>query len=382
MFDALAQENLITDDFEVGEEEDTFSNEALFEANVALEAEYAQLGELTQMSATLDDLEHLAATIKLHGVTPSLLAFSNRDKLLSSVVSAFTACEALTVTSPANAPESIAAYESLITTIKDMAAGFFKKAWDAIVSGANAVAGFCGAIYDKATSALGWVKDKVFNAAKAAKEFIVAHPIASIVAGLTLAIGLGALLTTIWGPLPMTAEALSAFKSKAFSAISSKFNAARVTVTQKGGDGLNFVWDKMKATKRAAGSALGYTAETFHEVAGKVGDAFGAEGSVTRSAEWVKDHSKSLWDKVSTGGEAGLKYARMGLSFLVGVSKDLWRFFTSGIGSMVTSVFGMFKGLFGTKEQVEAYKAYGDRKPEIGGKKTMGSYRDRRNADN
>jgi ElaB/YqjD/DUF883 family membrane-anchored ribosome-binding protein len=351
MFDMLAQP--MTDFMNLSSDE-TISNESLFEASVALESGFAELDELTQLSTTMDDLEQLSAVIAVHGVTPALLAFTNRDKLLSTAIPAFAGCESLTNDAGIDAPEALAAQEALVETVKTMAAGWFKSAWDALVGVGHKVAEFCKPITDKITAANAWVKDKVYNAAKAAKEFVTAHPIASILAALAAAVAVGPAVAAIWGTMPefLSAEALGTWKTSILAKISSAFGSAgRGIVTSKNAT-LKFFGTALEATKKASGAALGYTQEAFGKVSTGVRSCFGPDGHIQKSTEFVERNAKKLFDgAVGSSKNPGL--ARQAISWLLGITRSLWSFATGAVSSIVTGALSVFKGLFGTAEEVK-----------------------------
>ena len=369
MFASLALapvDNSVDDDIPV------ISTEALFEASVALENASSEMMDLDQLSSTLDDLELLSEVITTHGVTPSLLAFTNRDQLLSTAMPAFGGCESLTIDAVVDAPESLAAQEELLETIKNMGASWFKAAWDGIVNLGHKVAEFCQPITDKVVAAARWVKEKVYNAAKAAKEVITAHPIASILAALTTAAAIGAVVMAIWGgglPAALSLENLAAWKTSILSKIRSGLGAVGRGITTTGGKALGFAKYEGGEIKKATGVVLGYTKDGFDKVSARVQSCFGLDGHIKKSTEFVEHNAKTLFDKVKSGGGAVLSVGRQAINWLLSVTRSLWSFATGGIASMATGCLSIFRGLFGTKEEVEKYVSAAsvmqNRKPQI-----------------
>lgn len=355
MFNALVQERVL----EVEDETAGISNEALFEASVDLESTYAEFDDLARLSTTLDDLEHLRTVIGTHGVTESLLAFTNRDKLLSTVIPAFGACESLGADALVGSVEAIAALEAVDETIKETTDGWFKRAWDAIVGVGGKISEFAKRAYDKVVDAAKWVGNKVYNAAKAAKEVITAHPIASVLALLGVVASTAAIVSAIWGiPLPVSGSAIGAWKNQVVKAISSGAGSTWkgiVSITDKG---VSVVKGAGTAVKNGTGTALGYTQEAYGKVTGAVKAAFGEGGAIPKSATFVKEHASSLLEKAKRGGSAALSAARAALSWLIGITKSLWRFASGPAFGAVTNALNSFKGLFASKEVVEAYSQH------------------------
>jgi len=351
MFDMLAQENFVG----VGETDAPFSNELLFEAAVALESSFVDMNELTQMSSTIDDLEQLGSTIEMYGVTPSLMVFANRDQLLSSAIPAFRACESMTGSFIPTSTESLAALEGVLGATKEMIASFFKKAWDVLTIAGEKIVDFCKFGYEKVAQAASWTKDKVFNAAKALKEKIVAHPIASVLTAVALAATIGAVVVSIWGPLPMSMEALGAWKTSILAKVNSGLGSAGRGVVSVGKKGLSWTKKGLTTVKEGTGSALGYTKESFNKVVDGARASFADGGTMQKSGTWVASKSKELYEATKAGGEAALKAGRVALGFLVNITHSLWSFVSGGSMSMITSCLSAFRKLFGTEAEVSEY---------------------------
>jgi len=354
MFNSLALQDTIleTDEDEVL----TISNEALFEAAADLDVTYQDFATLEQLGDTLDDLEHLHAVFEQHGVTESLLAFTNRDKLLSTVMPQFDACEALGGNVAVDAAETIAAQEALVEKIKEMGAEWFKKAWDAVVSLSDKVVALAKAAWERVESATKWAAGKVYNAAKATAEVVKAHPITSALAAVALAVGAGAIIMSVWEiPLPVTAEQLVTWKTAVTGKLKAGFKGA-VAVGKKGAE---VAGTGIEAVKEGTATALGYTKEKFTAVTDGAKAAFAEGGSMNRLGAAIKEHSTTAFNaaKEAAGkaGTASLSFARTALRFLMSSSMSAIRWVASRGMAILTSVFGVFKGLFGTKEEVEGY---------------------------
>ena len=293
---------------------DDLPDETLFETTCDLLHDHAHIHDLQDMSTTCDELENLHASVEQFGVTKSLLSFVNKDGMLSAVIPAFVACESLDGDAAPDSKESEHVKTGILAKVKEVTAAWFKKAWDFVVNTCQKIGAFSKAVYDKTVTALHWFGGKVYDAAKAAKDTITAHPIASIIGGLTLVAGGGTLLMGMWGEaLPTTAAEFTAWVARQTSKITGLFKKAPAVapklLTHEAG---------RFSTSTASGTAevLGYTEANLEKAGGLVKQTFGSSGAVTNFAEKVKEHAGSAMDKLkSLTGEA-LTYGRKAITWL------------------------------------------------------------------
>jgi hypothetical protein len=353
MFDSLVSQETLVNAFTNDEMTGSIVNEALFEASVELNDVYQEFNAIDQLADTLDDLEHLHAIIEQHGVTESLLAFTNRDRLLSTAMPAFDACEALGAEGAVlGSTEAVAAQEAILEKIKDVAASWFKRAWDAVVSLGKKVVELSKVAYEKVVDATKWVAGKVYNAAKAAKEVITAHPIAAALGAVALAVGVGAVIMSIWEiPMPVSAETLISWKNT----VGSKLSSGMKGTVRIGRKGIEYAGSGLDAVKKGTGTALGYTKEKFTALADGAKAAFAEGGSMHRMGGSIAEYAKKALDHAKSGASAAGKYAMQAIRFLMNTSMDLVRFVSGKALAVITGAFKAFKGLFGSKEEIEHY---------------------------
>lgn len=339
MFAALKQ-----DEFQEDDDTAAIADGALFETSVAFESSFAEIDELNKISSTLDDLQHLSNVIRTHGVTTSLLAFTNRDQLLSSAIPAFSACEALGVDAAIESLETSAAIEGIASTIKDLAASWFKKAWDAIVSFGGKIGDFAKAVGNKVVATSKVIAGKVFNAAKAAKEKIKAHPIASAVAAVALVVSITSVIGLIWGlPLPTSALSSSTWAGTVRNKILNAVGSGGFKV-----NGLDITYPAGAAVEIKTAGALGYTGESCNALVKSAGETLKSGGPFSRLGEFITTHAKKLFDTAKAVGGAGLEFARTALNHLIRITRVLWRFLTSRTVSIIMGALNIINGLFGS----------------------------------
>ena len=356
MFEALAQENLLLVEDDFLDNSESFVDDSFFQLSLAIESAGNEVDEVLKLSSTVDDLQHLNEVISKFGVTQSLLAFTNRDNLLSLNMPTFAACEALGTDVSLDSPEMKAALEELEETTETVSESWFKRAWNAIVGFGEKIGEFVKHIGGKIADAARWVGGKVYNAAKAAKEFVVAHPIASVLAAVGIAAAASAIITGIWtGAIPTTAEGLGAWKTSILNKIGSGLGSTGRGIASVGKGTLKLSKDGFEAVKKGTGVALGYTEEAYKKISGGLKEAFSEGGAVPKSVAFVIKKSKELFEGLKKGGGAAYSAGRVAINWLIEITTKLWRFLAGPVVGVVMSAFNTFKGLFASKEVVDAY---------------------------
>lgn len=338
MFDMLAQEAFQP----YNETDNTLSNETLFEAAGALESSFDDMRELTQLSTTLDDLEHLNTVITAHGVTPSLMAFTNRDNLLSTAIPAFVGCESL----DANTPEAAAAQEALLGKIGEVSAAWFKKAWDALSGLGSKIATYTKAAGAKVMEAARSVKGKIYNAAKAAKTVIEAHPIASALAAVAAIAAIAAVVAVMWTvALPTTAALQLTWAGEIRTKLIGAVGKYDFTVAT---NGLDITYPAgFGVTEAKTAVALGYSGSACTSLVTTAQTTVGESSAFMSLGSRMVASAKRLLDAAKASGGEGLAFARKSLSTLLEITRGLCKFMTSTAVAAVMTSLGLVKMLFG-----------------------------------
>ena len=362
MFSAL--NNGAIESFEIENTQDEFDTEFELETAELLfedqmldgDAQLREFSALEQLSETLDDMETLHDVISKHGISPAMLELTNRDNLLSGVVPAFQACEGLGVAIEASAPQAQAVLEGLGDVISNTVAAWFKKAWDAVSGLASKIGDMAKLAYEKIEAGARWVAGKVYNAAKAAKEVITAHPVASALAAVATAVALTTAISAIWEiPLPISAETLGSWKTTVLNKIGSATSSVGRGIVSVSKSGVEYARIGASSVKKGAGTALGYTSEQFSKLSEATKAAFSEGGSVRKMGEMIKSGSSRLFEGAKKAGGEALRYARSALSFLMSITHSAWRFISGGVVALATHCMSVFRSFFGTKEEVEHY---------------------------
>jgi len=341
MFEALATESLVPT--QPDSVQNALADESLFQIQVEFDNLYQDAASLDQADETIINLEHLIATVNQYGVTKSLLAFTNRDRLLSSTFPAIAACESLQQDVSANSDEARAAQEAIGETVKTFIADWFKKAWDVVTSFASKVVDYSKVLYAKVEDGVKWAAGKAFDAAKAAREVIMAHPVASIIAGVAATATIAAAIIAVWGmPLPVSMSALGSWKTSIVDKLKSA-GGAIVSVTTAGA---KKVGEGFSATKRGVAATLGYTKDGFTRLTSMVKDTFKEGGKVRGIGSWISQNSKKMFDHVKSLTGEVFKAGRAALSWLLHMTTSVWRMVSGPVGSMITMGLRSFKGLF------------------------------------
>ena len=128
-------------------EDDT--DDTMFDAYVDLNDVVIETDSLFMLNDTIDNLHALHSSVENFGVTKSLMSFCDNDRVLSSVIPAFAACEALDGDAGPDTQESEAVKKGLLEKIKDATASWFKKAWDVAANWGTKLGNFIKAAYNK-----------------------------------------------------------------------------------------------------------------------------------------------------------------------------------------------------------------------------------------
>ncbi len=262
---------------------------------------------------------------------------TNRDKLLSSVMPVFAGFESLTADLAVDDVGSIAAQEALGSKIKELAAAWFAKAWAAAKAAFDKVGHFVEKIGQSATNAATYIKDKTFDAARAAKTFIKAHPIASAFIALAAIAAIGVVVAALYGvPLPVTAAGMTAWKSKINTIINTGLGKFGIKIDDAGSLSQEAIFEKHYATF----TNLGYSdteARKLIDAAAKVASGETVTGATRKAAEHA---ARLLKDAADTAAENGAGYAskRAALNHLLGITGMLCGHFLRMYGGLIAVI--------------------------------------------
>ena len=339
-------------------EEDLFSSVA--ELDIAEE----NLRSLNVMSSTIDELEHLGSVVQEHGVTRSLLAFTNKNQLLSSVLPSINACESLGYDANADSQEAISVCDEIRDSVENMIGDFFSRAWETIVSVGDSILHFCGWIGRKISDAVSWVANKVWSAAEAAAEFVEAHPVATVLGVLGVAVGIPTLLSSLWKiPLPSETADIAPWVDKMCAKISSSLGDIGRSIMSITPEGIRFSKSPVKV--KASAGALGYTKDVYSKLSSSAKSLFSKGGLLERSVVFVKNKSKDILSSLTKETEQNPwatphiprsvssvphvtrshSAERTALHWLTNTTNSLWRFCTKTAGECATSSMSIFKRL-------------------------------------
>ena len=342
MFDSLSRTVALNPSYSA--ETGSSVDESLFQTFSSFNDSYVAIEELLQETNTINDLEHFKDTIVSYGVTKSLLAFANRDQLLSSTMPVFGACESLNIDVVVGSPKAIAAVEALSGTIKDLVAGWFKKAWDTLVSFSQKIGSFTKAVLNKTLDVGKAIKNKTFNALKAAKETVKAHPIATAVGAIALVGSITVLLSFLWGlPLPLTPTALTSWSGTVRNKILNVVGSHGFKVD----GGLDITYPPgYGIVETGTPKLLGYSGETGTSLVLKAQETFKEGSPFSRLGETMPVAAKNLFDTAKKSGPGGLNFAQKALAELIRITKFLWSFLTSKAVSVISSSLSLIRNLF------------------------------------
>lgn len=301
---------------------------------------------------TLDHLEHLHASIESHGLSSALVAFADRDALLSSTVLNFPSVESMAglesfTNTGASSAEAIAACEGIVDTIKEKVTGWAKAAWSAVTGLAEKAGNLVKAAWGKVVEFATWVKNKTFDAAKAAKETIQAHPYASAAAAVAALTAIGTIVASIiWpGSVPATAGAFAGYVKKVGSALKGLVIPNTTVDFNEAGD---VVFKKNAAEKVKSGTikALGYSGDKIKELATKAADALKAGGgALGKAISGLRTHAGSAISSVKGGGEKAAEAAKWARKTVGVAIRATWKLISGGVMGILRSIMGTFSSL-------------------------------------
>lgn len=357
MFAALAQENLLASLDTLDTDNEVLATENLFVATTETGIAFETIDELDSISSTIDDLDHLSDVVTQHGVTESLLAFTNRNQLLTSTFPAFGAVEALHADAGPNSAEALAVLEALKGSTESLVGSWFKSAWDAATSVVSAIGNFAKAAAQKVGSALSWFGNKVYNAAKATKDFIVAHPIASVFLALTAIAAAGTVGSMIWGgALPETTAAIAAWKNGILSKINTAlgkygFKAAAEAPAAPVTPAAKTLWQKV--TGKTA-DALGYTKEKSIQLKDAIKNAYnatpGGQSAIGKLDLTIKTRAEKLLDGLKSAPSATVTAGRQAITWLLKQTRAIWAFISGHLSPIIFSALTTLRNVFAPKD--------------------------------
>lgn len=350
MFPAI--EALDNKDIHGNEDMGHIHDEKLFEAHCELTRCAHDTDSLRQIHDTACNLERLHDTVNKYGVSNEVLSFVNYDGILGKVIPAIESIQNGGIGAALEAEETEEVKKGLIAKISEMTAAFFKKIWEVAAKCGVAIGNFCVAGYDKAISAAKWAGNKVYNAAKAVKEKVVAHPVASAIAALTALAAAAAVAYKLWDKSDDLPK--SEVEGKHWEEV--RINEVR-TITKLVAD------VKEEDKKSGIASALGYTKEKFTALIDSIKNTFKEGGALSNLGKWFKDKASAAWKAVASKKPASNKEedvkkdaeekraARRALDWLLAHTKSVWGWMTTHVSSIYTSVLSTFKGFFSKKEE-------------------------------
>lgn len=365
MFVALENLDSGYDDTGIIEDHDEIlcPDEQLFEAGTDLN----DIGQITEemgdLNNTAGELENLREAVEAFGVTQSLMAFANKGGVLSNAIPAFAACEALGAAgAPIGSPQYDAALEGILGKTEDMIGAWFKKAWDYVTHIGEKILNFGHAAYAKSVGAIHWVGSKVFDAAKAAKDVITAHPVMSAIGALALLGAAAPIFMGMWAEaLPASAAEFGTWTSTQASKIAkfgrdgwkaTKGAAGSAADVVKGAAGTAY-----DAVKSGTGQALDYTKEKWTELSNSAMATFKEGGAVNRFGKYMKESAEGALTKLKSLGGDAVKWGRNAIDWLSKKTGEVWGWLCTKASRIWTSVVSTFKQFFTRDVEVEASTA-------------------------
>lgn len=347
MFKAL--ENLLpSDKMKTSHDEVEKPHDDLFEAHCEIHEDHPHMETCDDLASTVDDLEHLHDVIHTHGVSKSMMAFANKDGVLSSAMPAFSAMEALDDDAPADSPEAEKAKESVMDKIKEVSAIWFKKAWEIATGWGMKIDAFAKAAYDRVNLAAKWFAGKTFDVAKATEEHIKAHPVAWVVGSATAAATMSAVILGLWTEkLPTDADGFKAWSEH-----------LKTTVEKVVRDSMDKIGEMAESAgdmvKSGTAISLGYTKDGFDSVVSAMKGLYSEGGALTKLADFFKSGVHHVFEalKIQTGD--AWKYTRKALVELMHETYHLFSRAPSTTLKYFSKAMRVFKSLFTTTSTVEA----------------------------
>jgi len=331
MFDAIEKKMLV-------DSEDV--NDVNFaEALCAIETTNIQFMNLNSFNTSLGDLEHLHTVISSHGMTPSLLAFTNRDNLLSSVIPQM-GCEAFDT----NSTEFVVTQEALLTKIKEYTATWFKKSWDLITTYCEKIKTFSKMVGEKIKNVGVSIKNKTFNAAKALKEKFKAHPIKTTLVALAIIAAIAAVITAIWAiALPTSAVGVTTWGTQIRNIVMNGLGKYGFKV-----NGLDITYPPgFGVTELSTAGELGYTSSTCTSLVSTASSTIGEGSDFAGLGSKISENSNKILHFVQSNDPNTLNFIRNAWNELMKLTRSLFLFMNSKLVTGITTVLNLIKRLFG-----------------------------------
>lgn len=312
-------------------------DEDLFQAHCDMRDCDDQMHTACAISDTIDHLHHLHDTISQHGISPALMAFADKDGMLSAAIPELSGGAMESDAAP-DSPEAEAAKKSIMAKIAAATAAWFKHAWDSVVAFGGKLGEFAKAAYAHVTSVVSWGAGKVVDGARAAKEKIAAYPIASVVAGLVAAAGVGLLVKKLLG------EKLPENESEYTSFVKLTHDAEGPIIDMK----VDHASEKGTAVVVRTGEAasLGYVQAGWKKITELAGHVFGKDGVFATLGKTIADGAKHMLDAIKSRSGDAAKYGRKAYDYLMGKIRECGKLPGSALKMFLAAV-AKFKGLFG-----------------------------------
>ena len=185
----------------------------MYQAEMAMVELDGDFDQLSQLSDVVDNLTTLHVTVANEGMSPALVAFVDRDQLLSTTIAGFPSCEQLggQVLAKDDSATTVA-LEGMIDTIKEKSAAFFTK----IAETAKKIG--TGAV-DFVKGTIGKITGRFKKASETPGEVNPNAEVTNGISATTMALavaaiaGIGVAIMKIM-KLPLNAEGLKALRSK------------------------------------------------------------------------------------------------------------------------------------------------------------------------
>ncbi|MDE2392048.1 MAG: hypothetical protein KGL65_10625, partial [Rhodospirillales bacterium] len=313
-------------------------DEDLFQAHCDMRDCDDQMHTACAISDTIDHLHHLHDVISQHGVSPSLLAFADKDGKLSSAIPEFAAIGAMESDAAPDSAEAESAKKSVMAKIAAATAAWFKHAWDGVVAFGGKLGEFAKAAYARVASVISWGANKVVDGAKAAKEKIAAYPIASVVAGLVAAAGVGLLVKKLLSEkLPENEGEYTSFVKLTHDAEGPIIDMKVEHAPEKGAD---------VAVRTGEAASLGYVQAGWKKITELASHVFGKDGVFATLGKTIADGAKHMLDAIKARSGDAAKYGRKAYDYLMGKIRECGKLPGSALKMFMAAV-AKFKGLFG-----------------------------------
>ena len=317
--------------------------EATFDL-VELESEISGLESLCMDAVGLDALH---GAMESHGLSRSLLAFADRDKLLSTAITTIPSLESMGSDFGVYEPETVASMEGVMDAIKNTVAKVTSKAAEVAGKVKDVVVRMGAAVAEKAKQFGAWAKGKVLNA----KATIQAHPKATVFALLAGIAAIAAVVALMWGvPVPATPAAFTTWGNNIFKA-AKNIKLPGLSVVGDSVRNLKFDFKIPQAVKNTV-EKLGWVANEIDKVSSEFGDIIKNSGPVGKVVNLVATKmgpNAALFVKNSVGDFSNgfAKGLIIGtISNLIMATLKLVRVVIGGIFSLVGALFGALRRAF------------------------------------